>query len=206
MSYRIYEKDLEKLYKIKIRKGKSASAARYEVEKMRQLIKRHGKNTVGNSFKWGKDAYMDYDEDGIMNAFDCRPLHPLFQDDKYFFDHNEVPYLDKDEYTVTTKYMTHDEFMALAKKTSPLGMDDELTDEEYESKVIDKQKVANYAKVFKNIKSKKQRFPTPFLIFKEGSDRPYRHEGRHRTAALELAFGKKKKAPVYIIKEKNKGF
>ena len=202
MMLRIYDHDLNKLYNIKIRRGKSPKLARYEVEKMRELIKRHGKNTRGRMFKYGEDAYLDYDEDGIMNAFDCRPLNFDFQDDKYFFDHNDIPYLDKDQYSVTTKYMTPDEFMALAKKTSPLGMDDELTDEEYSGKVIDKSKIQGYAQVFKKIKKKEQRFPTPFLVFKKGSDRPYRHEGRHRTQAFKLAFGKKKKVPVYIVEEK----
>jgi len=202
MLLRLYKNDMEKLYRIKLSKGKNPKTARYEVNQMKALIDKHGKRTKGRMFKYGPDAYMDYDEDGIMNAFDCRPLHPMFQDDKYFYDHNNVPYLNKDEYTKTTKYMTHDEFMALAKLTSPLGMDDNISDEEYEEKVIDRKKVAEYANVFKKIKSKKQRFPTPFLVFKEDSKRPYRHEGRHRTAALELAFGKKKKAPVYIVKEK----
>lgn len=202
MTYRIYEKDLEKLYKIKVKKGKSPKLARYECEQMRKLIKQHGKNTRGRGFKWGNDAYMDYDEDGIMNAFDCRPLNSIFQDDKYFFDHNNIPYLGEDEYTKTIRYMTPDEFIALAKKTSPLGMDDELTDAQYEEKVIDKQKVGKYSDLFKKIKKKNQRFPTPFLVYKSSSDRPYRHEGRHRAVAFEKAFGSKKKIPVYIVRER----
>ena len=200
MSYRIYEKDLEKLYKIKIRKGKSASTARYEVEKMRQLIKRHGKNTVGNSFKWGKDAYLDFDEDGVLNFADCRPLNPLFQDDKYFFDHDDISAAEKGRYTKVTKYMTVDEFMELSKETSPFGLDELSTTEEYWKNVIDEPKTDKYAEAFKKIKKKDQRFPTPFLI-KRG-DKFVEHSGRHRTVAFSKAFGKKKKFPVYIVTEK----
>ena len=89
MTYRICEKDLEKLYQLKLRKGKSPRDARYEVEQMRKLIRRYGRTTRGNKFKFGNDAYLDYDEDGIMNAFDCQPLNPLMQETPQFYDHRD---------------------------------------------------------------------------------------------------------------------
>jgi len=197
---RIYENDLEKLYRIKIQKGKSANIARYEVEQMRKLIKTHGKNTRGRMFKYGKDAYLDFDEDGIPNFADCRPLNFNFQDDKYFFDHNDISAAQKGTYTKVTKYMTVDEFMALAKETSPYGLDDNSSVEDYWKNVIDEPKTDKYAIAFKKIKKKDQRFPTPFLI-KRG-DRFVEHSGRHRAVAFSKAFGKKKKIPVYIVEEK----
>jgi hypothetical protein len=197
---RIYENDLEKLYRIKLRKGKSPKLARYEVEQMRKLIKTHGKNTRGKMFKYGKDAFMDFDEDGIMNAFDCRPLNFDFQDDKYFFDHEDISAAEKGSYTKVTKYMAVDEFMELSKETSPFGLDEYSSVEEYWKNVIDEPKTDKYAEAFKKIKKKEQRFPTPFLI-KRG-DRFVEHSGRHRAVAFSKAFGKKKKFPVYIVTDK----
>ena len=200
MLLRLYKNDMEKLYRIKISKGKNPKTARYEVNQMKKLIDKYGKNTRGRMFKYGKDAYMDYDEDGIMNAFDCRPLHPMFQDDKYFFDHKDISHLEEDKYTITTKYMTVDEFMELSKQTSPFGLDELSTTEEYWKNVIDEPKTDKYAEAFKKIKKKDQRFPTPFLI--QRGDRFVEHSGRHRAVAFSKAFGKKKKFPVYIVKEK----
>lgn len=197
---RIYEKDLGKLYKIKIQNGKGPRTARYECEQLRKMIKKYGKNTRGLDFKFGNDAYMDFDEDGIPNFVDCRPLNPLFQDDKYFYDHDDISKLDKGSYEKVTKYMTVDEFMALSKQTSPFGLDDSSTLEEYWNNVIDEPKTEKYAEAFKKIKKKDQRFPTPFLI-KRG-DRYVEHSGRHRAVAFSKAFGKKKKFPVYIVKDK----
>lgn len=203
MVYRLHEKDLSKLYNLKIHNGKSHSEARYEVEQMRRLIKRYGKTTRGREFKYSKDIFLDYDEDGIINAFDCQPLNFWRQGDEHFYDHKDFSssftfVTNPEKYRVTTKYMTADEFLALAKRaTINFGADNEKSNEEYSNEVLRQEKIKEYAAALK----KGDKFPTPFLGFRQGSKNPYRHEGRHRAAAIKLAYGKKKKFPVYIVED-----
>ena len=204
MVYRLHEKDLAKLYQIKLRKGKSPRDAHYECEKMRQLIKTYGRTTPGTQFKANKDAFLDYDEDGIQNAFDCQPLNPFKQDTKQFYDHKDFTssftfVTNPDKYHVTTKYMTADEFISLAKKaTINSSMDEGKSNAEYSKEVLRQDKIKEYAAALK----KGDRFPTPFLGFRKGNKTtPYRHEGRHRAEAFALAYGRKKKFPVYLVED-----
>jgi len=201
--YIIKEKDLSKLYQIKIRKGKDPHTARYEVEMMRKLIKKYGKTTSGKQFKFNKDAFLDYDEDGIMNAFDCQPLNRLRQGKEHFYKHKDFSssftfITNPEKYEITTQYMTPDEFMELAKKAS-IGsfLDEGKSNEEFVKEVLRPEKISEYSEAFK----KGNKFPQPFLGFRKDSVTPYRHEGRHRAAAFKLAYPKKK-IPVYVLKEK----
>jgi hypothetical protein len=166
---------------------------------MKELIRMYGRTTSGQVFKRGVDAYLDYDEDGIINAFDCQPLNFFKQDTKQFYDHKDFSSLlnfnTHPKYSVTTKYMTGDEFLALAKKTSYSMMDKDKSTEQYSSEVLDKDKVKEYADALR----KGDKFPTPFLGYQSGESSPYRHEGRHRAAAFKAVFGKKK-LPVYLVR------
>jgi hypothetical protein len=210
MPYRLYEKDLEKLYRIKIAKGKNPRTARYEVEQMRKLIKRYGVTTSGKAFKFGKDAYMDYDSDGIINAFDCQPLNPFMQGPEHFKPRTNfttsfeiIMGNPEDKYTITTKYMTADEFLTLARKaTIGESLDAGKSNEEFAQTALRQDKVQEYMVALK----KGDKFPTPFLIYRGPDDKPDAHEGRHTIYAAAKAFGKKKKFPVHILKAKNQGF
>ena len=119
MTFRLKESDMARLYKIKIQKGKSPTKARYEINKLKQYIKSYGITSPGNRFKTGKDAYLDFDEDGIMNAFDCQPLNPWRQGNEHFYDHKDFSTSfnmgDTSKYKVITKYMTADEYLTLAR-------------------------------------------------------------------------------------------
>jgi hypothetical protein len=202
-NFRLHEKDLVKLYQIKIRKGKSPKNARYEVEMLRRLIKKHGITTPGNSFKFGKDAYLDFDNDGIMNAFDCQPLNPWKQGDEHWYDHKDFSTgfnmgMPTDKYEVITKYMTADEYLTLARQaTINPGLDADKTNEEYASQIVGQDRIDKYAAAMK----KGDKFPTPFLIYQGNSSVPQAHEGRARSYAFKKAFGAKKKLPVYIIRK-----
>ena len=114
MKFRLKESDMEKLYRIKLKHGKSPKQARYEVEQLRKYIRRYGITTPGKNFKFGKDAYLDYDGDGIMNAFDCQPLNPWKMDTAHFYDHRDFSTSfnmgSTDKYQVIIKYMTADEY------------------------------------------------------------------------------------------------
>jgi len=208
MRYRLYAKDMEKLYRLKLRKGKDPKTARYEVNKMKELIRKYGKTTKGNKFKFGKDAYMDYDSDGIMNAFDCQPLNPFMQGPEHFKPHNEfstsfeiVSGNPRDKYIITTKYMTADEFLTLARQAG-IGeaLDAGKTNDEFIRDALRPEKVDEYAKAFK----KGNKFPYPFLVYRGPDNKPDSHEGRTRAAAFKKAYGTKKKFPVYILRPKNK--
>lgn len=202
MVYRLSEKDLEKLYRLKIKNGKAPTRARYEVEMMRKLIKSHGLHARTNKFNFKGDAYLDYDEDGIMNAFDCQPLNFFAQETAQFYDHRDFSTsfnmgMPTDKYQVTTKYMTADEFLTLARKASITNMDEGKSNEQFSKEVLRQDKINQYAAAFK----KGDKFPTPFLIYRGKSNIPASHEGRHRLEAAAKAFGKKKKFPVYIIRD-----
>jgi len=208
MTYRLHTKDLYKLYNMKIRKGKSPQVARYEVEQMRKLIAKHGKTTSGQAFKYGKDAYMDYDEDGIMNAFDCQPLNFFRQGVEHFYKHKDFTSsfefgASEDKYVVTTKYMTPDEFLTLARKaTIAPGLDEGKSNDDYAREIVGQDRIDKYADAFK----KGDKFPTPFLVFRGKRSSPSSHEGRARAMAFKKAFGAKKKLPVYVLTEKKVSF
>lgn len=202
-NFRLKEKDLQKLYNIKLRHGKSPKLARYEVEMLRKMIKKYGQTTPGKSFKFGPDAYLDFDEDGIMNAFDCQPLNFWKQDTAQFYDHRDFSTsfnmgMDTNKYKVITKYMTADEYIDLARQAS-IGsfLDEGKTNEEFAQTVLRQDKIKEYAAAMK----KGDKFPTPFILYRGKSDKPASHEGRHRISAAALAFGKKKKFPVYIVRD-----
>jgi len=200
--FRFKESHLEKLYLIKISHGKSPQLARYEVEMLRRYIKKYGKKSAGTSFKYGKDAYLDFDEDGILNAFDCQPLNAWKQDTKQFFDHRNFSTSfnmgDTSKYKVITKYMTANEFLTLARQASiGSGMDKEKTNDEFRRDVLDQGKIKKYTAEFR----KGTKFPTPFLIYRGKSKVPLSHEGRLRTSAFMNVFGPKKKLPVYIVRD-----
>jgi len=203
MTFRLKESDLEKLYRIKIAKGKSPKLARYEIEKLRQYIKIHGITTSGRSFKYGKDAYLDFDEDGIMNAFDCQPLNPWRQGNEHFYDHKDFSAsfnmgANTDKYQVITKYMTPDEYLTLARQaTIAPGLDAGKTNDEYAAQIVGQDRIDKYAMAFK----KGDKFPTPFLIFRGKANTPSSHEGRARAMAHKKAFGPKKKLPVYMVRD-----
>jgi hypothetical protein len=202
-TFRLKEKDLEKLYRIKLRKGKSSKIARYEVEQLRKLIKRYGPTTRGNEFKFGKDAFLDFDEDGIYNAFDCQPLNPMKQETAQFFDHRDFSTgfnmgTDTSKYQVITKYMTADEYLELSRQaTIGTSLDEGKTTEQYAATVLRPEKVKEYAAAMK----RGEKFPTPFLIYRGKSTKPNSQEGRHRAQSFKLAYGAKKKMPVYIIRD-----
>ena len=202
-TFRLKEKDLEKLYRIKLRHGKSPKLARYEIEMLRKLIRKYGPTTRGNEFKFGKDAYLDFDQDGIMNAFDCQPLNPWKQETAQFYDHRDFSTsfnmgVDTSKYEVVTKYMTADEYLDLARQAS-IGesLDKGKTNEEFSKTVLRQDKIKEYAAAMK----KGDKFPTPFIIYRGKSNKPAGHEGRHRISAAALAFGKKKKFPVYLVRD-----
>jgi hypothetical protein len=204
MVFRLRERDLEKLYKIKRLKGKSSKTARYEVNKLKQYIKSYGFKTAGNKFKYGVDAYMDFDEDGIMNAFDCQPLNPWRQGNEHFYDHKDFSSSfniggGADKYQVITKYMTPDEYLTLARQaTIAPGLDADKTNDQYAAEIVGQDRIDKYAKDFK----KGDRFPTPFLIYRgPNAKSPSSHEGRARAMAHKKAFGPKKKLPVYMIRD-----
>ena len=194
---------MTRLYQIKIRKGKSPTKARYEVNKLKQYIKSYGITSPGNRFKTGKDAYLDFDEDGVMNAFDCQPLNPWRQGTEHFYDHKDFSSsfnmgANTDKYKVITKYMTADEYMTLARQaTIAPGLDAGKNNEQYANEVLRSEKVNQYAKAFE----KGDKFPIPFLIYRGKSKTPVSHEGRHRMYSAAKAFGKKKKFPVYIVRD-----
>ena len=206
--FRLHEKDLERLFQIKLRHGKSSSTARYEIEMLRRLIKKHGITAPTKSFNFGKNAYLDFDEDGIMNAFDCQPLNPWRQGDEHFYDHKDFSSsfnvgTPANKYEVITKYLTPDEYLTLARQaTIAPGLDEDKTNEQYSSEVVGRDRIDKYAKAFK----KGDKFPTPFLIYRGESKKPSSHEGRARAMAFKKAFGGKKKLPVYIIKDKSGPF
>jgi hypothetical protein len=201
-TFRLKEKDLQKLYQIKLRHGKSPKVARYEIEMLRKLIRRYGPTTRGNEFKFGKDAYLDFDQDGIMNAFDCQPLNPMKQETAQFFDHRDFSTgfnmgTDTSKYQVITKYMTADEYLTLARQaTINPGLDAEKTNDEYAAQIVGQDRIDKYAAAMK----KGDKFPTPFLVYRGNSSVPQAHEGRARSMAFKKAFGAKKKMPVYIIR------
>jgi hypothetical protein len=204
-TFRFKERDLQKLYNIKLRHGKSPKLAHYEVEMLRRMIKKYGKTTNGKSFKYGPDAYLDFDEDGIMNAFDCQPLNIWRQDTAQFYDHKDFSSsfnmgMDTSKYEVVTKYMTADEYLDLARQAS-IGafLDKGKTNEEFSESVLHQDKIKKYAAAMK----KGDKFPIPFILYRGKSDSPASHEGRHRTQAFAMAFGKKKKLPVYIVRDKS---
>jgi len=203
MTFRLKESDMEKLYRIKIKKGKSPKLARYEVEKLRQYIRSYGITSPGGRFKTGRDAFLDFDEDGVYNAFDCQPLNPFKQDTKQFYDHKDFSTsfnmgMPTDKYQVVTKYMTADEFITLARQATIVpGLDEGKTNEEFSQGVLRQDKIKEYTAAFK----RGDRFPTPFLIYRGASKMPTSHEGRHRLEAAAKAFGKNKKFPVYIIRD-----
>lgn len=202
-TFRLKEKDLEKLYRIKISKGKSPKTARYEIEMLRRLLKTHGVTDRTNKFRFGKDAYLDFDEDGIMNAFDCQPLNPWKQETAQFYDHRDFSTsfnmgMPTDKYQVVTKYMTADEFMTLARQaTIAPGLDEGKTNEQFAQEVLRQDKINEYAAAFK----KGDKFPTAMLVYRGKSKTPAGHEGRHRLYAAAKVFGKKKKFPVYIVRD-----
>jgi len=203
-NFRLKEKDLQKLYNIKLRHGKDPKTARYEVEMIRKMIHRYGATTSGTAFKYGPDAYLDFDEDGIMNAFDCQPLNFWKQDTAQFYDHKDFSTsfnmgMPTDKYQVITKYMTADEYLDLARQASAGSfLDAGKTNEEFSKTVLDQDKIKKYAAAMK----KGDKFPTPFLIYRgPNATKPSSHEGRHRAEAFAMAFGKKKKLPVYIVRD-----
>jgi hypothetical protein len=201
-NFRLKEKDLQKLYNIKLRHGKSPKTARYEIEMLRKMIHKYGATTNGNAFKYGPDAYLDFDEDGIMNAFDCQPLNPWKQETAQFFDHKDFSTSfnmgDTSKYEVVTKYMTADEYIDLARQAS-IGsfMDEGKTNEEFSQTVLRQDKIKEYAEAMK----KGDKFPTPFILYRGKSNKPASHEGRHRAEAFAKAFGRNKKLPVYIVRD-----
>jgi hypothetical protein len=204
--FRFHEHHLEQLYLIKLRHGKSPQLARYEVEMLRRYLKKYGKTSPGNAFKYGKDAYLDYDEDGVMNAFDCQPLNHWKMDTAHFYDHRDFSTsfnmgTDTSKYEVVTKYMTADEYLDLARQASTGSfLDEGKTNEEFEKEVLRQDAIEKYAKAFK----KGDKFPTPFLVYRgPNATKPSSHEGRHRAAAFKRAFGAKKKLPVYIVRDKS---
>ena len=200
-NFRLHEKDLEKLYRIKLKHGKTPKTARYEIDQLRKLIKRHGISYPGTSFKYSRDAFMDFDEDRIMNAFDCQPLNPWKQGNEHFYDHKDFSSSfnmgsGASKYEVITKYMTPDEYLDLARQaTIAPGLDEGKTNDEYAAEIVGQDRIDKYAKAF----TKGDKFPTPFLIFRGKSTKPSSHEGRARAMAHKKAFGPKKKLPVYII-------
>jgi len=202
--FRLREKDLEKLYNIKIRKGKSPKTARYEIEMLRRLIKKYSITTPGKNFKFGKNAYMDFDEDGIMNAFDCQPLNPWRQGDEHWYDHKDFSSsfnmtASADKYEVITRYMTPDEYLTLARQaTISPELDSDKSNDQYAAEIVGQDRIDKYAKDFK----KGDKFPTPFLIYRGKGDKPSSHEGRARAYAFKKAFPGKK-LPVYIVRDKS---
>jgi len=208
MRFRLKLSDMEKLYRIKIKNGKSPKTARYEVEQLKKYIRMYGITTPGHAFKYGKDAYLDYDGDGIMNAFDCQPLNPWKMDTAHFYDHRDFSTgfnmgMPTDKYEVITKYMTADEYLTLARQaTIAPGLDEDKTNDEYASQIVGQDRIDKYAAAMK----RGDKFPTPFLVFKGTSTVPQAHEGRARSAAFKKAFGAKKKLPVYIIRDKSSMF
>lgn len=201
-NFRLKEKDLEKLYHIKLKHGKSPQMARYEIEMLRKYLRQYGKTTPGKPFKYGSDAYLDYDEDGIMNAFDCQPLNFWKQETAQFYDHRDFSTSfsmgDTSKYKVITKYMTANEYLDLARQAS-IGsfLDEGKTNEEFSQTVLRQDKIKEYAVAMK----KGDKFPTPFLVYRGNATKPSAHEGRHRAEAFALAYGKKKKFPVYIVRD-----
>jgi len=203
-NFRLHEKDLEKLYHIKLKHGKSAKTARYEVEMLRKFIKKYGITTSGTQFKYKSQyAYMDFDGDGIQNQFDCQPLNPWKMDTAQFYDHRDFSTgfnmgMPTDKYEVITKYMTADEYLDLARQaTIGTSLDEGKSTEQYASTVLRPEKVKEYAAAMK----RGEKFPTPFLIYRGKSNKPNSQEGRHRAQSFKLAFGSKKKMPVYIIRD-----
>lgn len=166
--FRLKSRDLEKLYHIKLRHGKSPQMARYEVEMLRRYITKYGSTTPGNSFKYGKDAYLDFDEDGVQNAFDCQPLNPWKMDTAHFYDHRDFSTsfnmgIPTDKYQVITKYMTADEYLTLARQASTGSfLDEGKTNEQFSQEVLDQSKIKKYAEALK----KGDKFPTPFLVYR----------------------------------------
>lgn len=203
-TFRLKEKDLEKLYQIKLRHGKTPKQARYEIEQLRKLLRTHGISARTKEFKFGKDAYLDFDEDGILNAFDCQPLNPWRQETAQFYDHKDFSTsfnmgMPTDKYQVVTKYMTADEYLALARQASAgADLDAGKTNEQFEQEVLRPDTITKYAAAMK----RGEKFPTPFVIYRgPTATKPSSHEGRHRAAAFKKAFGKKKKMPVYIVRD-----
>jgi len=200
--FRLKERDLQKLYSIKLRHGKSPKTARYEVEMLRKMIHKYGITTNGNAFKFGKDAFLDFDGDGIQNAFDCQPLNYWRQETAQFYDHKDFSTgfnmgMPTDKYQVITKYMTADEYLTLARQaTINPGLDADKTNDEYASQIVGQDRIDKYALAMQ----KGDRFPTPFLVYRGNSNVPNAHEGRARSMAFKKAFGAKKKMPVYIIR------
>ena len=201
-TFRLKERDLQKLYQIKLRHGKSPKVARYEIEMLRKLIRKYSITTQGNQFKFGKDAFLDFDNDGVMNAFDCQPLNPWRQGDEHFYDHKDFSSsfdmgMGADKYEVITKYMTADEYLTLARQaTIAPGLDADKTNDEYAAQIVGQDRIDKYAAAMK----KGDKFPTPFLVYRGNSSVPQAHEGRARSMAFKKAFGAKKKMPVYIIR------
>lgn len=77
---KLTSKQMRKIYWKKRKNGYSHSYSFNTTGKLQYNIRKYGLNAIPKNLRKGSQAYLDYDGDGKVNKYDCKPLNYKKQD------------------------------------------------------------------------------------------------------------------------------